>query len=43
MATTQTLRTTEAVRPAETYNDQIVRLFLLGAAVWGIVGMKVWQ
>ena len=41
MATTQTLRTTETVRPAETYNDQIVRLFLLGAAVWGIVGMSI--
>jgi len=41
MATTETLRTTEALRPAETYNDQIVRLFLLGAAVWGIVGMSI--
>ena len=27
------------MRPQETYNDQIVRLFLLAAAVWGIVGM----
>src|SRR5574340_1032488 len=25
----------------ETYNDQIVRLFLLAAAVWGIIGMSV--
>ena len=33
--------TTEAVLPKETYNDQIVRLFLLGAAVWGIVGMSI--
>jgi cytochrome c oxidase cbb3-type subunit I len=29
------------MRPQETYNDQIVRLFLLAAAVWGIVGMAV--
>src|SRR5262247_2090610 len=29
------------MRPEETYNDQIVRLFLLAAAVWGIVGMAV--
>ena len=29
------------MRPAETYNDQIVRLFLLAAAVWGIVGMSI--
>ncbi len=28
-------------RPKETYNDQIVRLFLLAAAVWGIVGMSI--
>ena len=26
---------------AETYNDQVVRLFLLAAAVWGVVGMSV--
>jgi len=25
----------------ETYNDQVVRLFLLAAAVWGIVGMAI--
>ena len=25
----------------ETYNDEVVRLFLLAAAVWGIVGMAV--
>ena len=29
------------MRPSETYNDQIVRLFLLAAAVWGIVGMAI--
>ena len=29
------------MRPQETYNDQIVRLFLLAAAVWGIVGMAI--
>ena len=29
------------MRPSETYNDQIVRLFLLAAAVWGIVGMSI--
>ena len=29
------------MRPTETYNDQIVRLFLLAAAVWGIVGMSI--
>ncbi len=27
--------------PPETYNDQVVRLFLLAAAVWGTVGMFV--
>ena len=26
---------------AETYDDQVVRLFLLAAAVWGAVGMSV--
>ncbi|MBV6417448.1 MAG: Cbb3-type cytochrome c oxidase subunit CcoN1 [Steroidobacteraceae bacterium] len=25
----------------ETYNDQVVRLFLLAAAVWGVVGMGI--
>ena len=25
----------------ETYNDQIVRLFLLAAAVWGVAGMAI--
>ena len=25
----------------ETYNDQVVRLFLMAAAVWGIVGMSI--
>ena len=25
----------------ETYNDEIVRMFLLAAAVWGIVGMSI--
>ena len=25
----------------ETYNDQVVRLFLLASAVWGIIGMLV--
>jgi cytochrome c oxidase cbb3-type subunit 1 len=29
------------MRPEETYNDQIVRLFLLAAAIWGIVGMAI--
>ena len=29
------------MRATETYNDQIVRLFLLAAAVWGIVGMAI--
>ena len=29
------------VQPKETYNDQIVRLFLLAAAVWGVVGMAI--
>ena len=29
------------MRPTETYNDQVVRLFLLAAAVWGIVGMSI--
>ena len=29
------------VREPETYNDQVVRLFLLAAAVWGIVGMAI--
>jgi len=29
------------MRPKETYNDQVVRLFLLAAAVWGIVGMSI--
>jgi cytochrome c oxidase cbb3-type subunit 1 len=29
------------MRPPETYNDQVVRLFLLAAAVWGIVGMAI--
>jgi len=28
-------------RSAETYNDEIVRLFLLAAAVWGVVGMAI--
>ncbi len=27
--------------PKETYNDQIVRLFLLASAVWGVVGMSI--
>src|SRR6187455_3664729 len=26
---------------AETYNDYVVRLFLMGAAVWGVVGMSI--
>jgi len=26
---------------AETYNDHVVRLFLLAAAIWGIVGMAI--
>ncbi len=26
---------------SETYNDEIVRLFLLAAAVWGVVGMSI--
>lgn len=25
----------------ETYNDQIVRLFLLAAAIWGVIGMAI--
>ena len=25
----------------ETYNDEIVRMFLLAAAVWGIVGIII--
>ena len=25
----------------ETYNDDVVRLFLLAAAVWGIIGMSI--
>ena len=29
------------MRPSETYDDHIVRLFLLAAAVWGIVGMAI--
>src|SRR5215470_18348310 len=29
------------MNPEETYNDQIVRLFLLAAAVWGIIGMAI--
>ena len=29
------------MQPKETYNDQVVRLFLLAAAVWGIIGMSV--
>ena len=29
------------MRAQETYNDQVVRLFLLAAAVWGIIGMSV--
>src|SRR5262245_41982002 len=29
------------MQPQETYNDQVVRLFLLAAAVWGVVGMAV--
>ena len=29
------------MRAQETYNDQVVRLFLLAAAVWGIVGMSI--
>ena len=29
------------MRAPETYNDQVVRLFLLAAAVWGIVGMSI--
>ena len=33
--------TTQAILAKETYNDQIVRLFLLGAAVWGIAGMSI--
>jgi len=28
-------------RTNETYNDEIVRLFLLAAAVWGVVGMSI--
>ncbi len=28
-------------RSPETYNDQVVRLFLLAAAVWGMIGMFV--
>lgn len=27
--------------PTETYNDRVVRLFLLAASVWGVVGMSV--
>ena len=26
---------------AETFDDRIIRLFLLGAAVWGVVAMAV--
>ncbi len=29
------------MRAQETYNDEVVRLFLLAAAVWGIVGMSI--
>ena len=29
------------VREPETYNDYVVRLFLMGAAVWGVVGMSL--
>jgi len=29
------------MRPKETYDDTVVRLFLLAAAVWGIVGMSI--
>ena len=29
------------MRPTETYDDHVVRLFLLAAAVWGIVGMSI--
>ena len=29
------------MRPNETYDDTVVRLFLLAAAVWGIVGMAI--
>ena len=29
------------MRAQETYNDQVVRLFLLAAAVWGVVGMAI--
>ena len=29
------------VREPETYNDYVVRLFLLAAAVWGVVGMSI--
>src|SRR5205814_9955647 len=30
-----------SMRPTGTYNDHVVRLFLLAAAVWGIVGMSI--
>jgi len=33
--------TTRPAPSGETYNDQIVRLFLLASAVWGIVGMSI--
>jgi cytochrome c oxidase cbb3-type subunit 1 len=29
------------MRASETYNDSVVRLFLLAAAVWGIIGMSI--
>jgi cytochrome c oxidase cbb3-type subunit I len=28
-----------ATRPAETYDDHVVRLFLMAAAIWGVSGM----
>ena len=28
-----------AKKPAETYDDHIVRLFLMAAAIWGVSGM----
>src|SRR5690606_25918026 len=31
----------QAMPRTETYNDHVVRLFLLAAAVWGIVGMAI--
>src|SRR5262245_9241663 len=33
--------TTSTLPRRETYNDSIVRLFLLAAAVWGIIGMSI--